>query len=179
MAGTSQATPHVAGTVALMLAAAKAASLPTPTPAQIRSILTSTARKFPSTPDEAIGTGIVDAYAAVNKVLGNDTGPGEPTVTVLANGVVVKASGDGSAVVYAIDVPPGARTLVFTTSGGTGDVSIAVKNDAGGSESVSAKKGTNNETVTVARPVSGTWTMTVTSPAAYSNVSVQARFVSP
>ncbi|KJV35455.1 S8 family serine peptidase [Luteibacter yeojuensis] len=179
MAGTSQATPHVTGTVALMLAATRAASLPTPTPAQVRSILTSTAHRFPSTPDEPIGAGIVDAYAAVNKALGNDTDPGEPTVTTLANGVPVKASGDGSAVVYAIDVPSGARTLVFTTAGGKGDVSIAVKNGTAGSESVSAKKGTNNETVTVARPASGTWYMTVTSPAGYSDVSVQARFVSP
>jgi len=179
MAGTSQATPHVTGTVALMLAAVKGASLPTPTPAQIRTLLTSTAHKFPSTPDKPIGAGIVDAYAAVNKALGNDTGPGEPDVTVLTNGTSVKASGDGSAAVYSIDVPTGARTLVFTTSGGSGDVSIAVKNGTGGSETTSAKKGTNNETVTVARPASGTWYLTVTSPAAYANVNVLVRFTAP
>jgi serine protease len=179
MAGTSQATPHVAGTVALMLAATRAASLPTPTPAQVRSMLLATARPFPSTPDHPIGAGIVDAYAAVNKALGIDTGPGEPTVNVLANGESQKASGDGSAVVYAIDVPAGARTLVFTTSGGTGDVSIAVKNGSAGSETISAKKATNNETVTIARPAAGTWYLTVTSPAAYSNVTVLARFVAP
>ncbi|MGF6493765.1 serine protease [Luteibacter sp. 621] len=180
MAGTSQATPHVTGTVALMLAAVKGASLPTPTPAQIRTLLTSTAHAFPSTPDKAIGAGIVDAYAAVNKALGNDSGnPGEPDVTVLTNGTSVKASGDGSAKVFSIVVPSGARTLVFTTSGGTGDVSIAVKNGTAGAETVSAKKGTNNETVTVARPAAGTWYITVTSPAAYANVSVLARFVEP
>ncbi|HEY4091861.1 MAG TPA: S8 family serine peptidase [Luteibacter sp.] len=179
MAGTSQATPHVTGTVALMLAAVKGASLPTPTPAQIKTLLTSTAHAFPSTPDKVIGAGIVDAYAAVNKALGNDTGPGEPDVTALTNGTSVKASGDGSAKVFSIEVPSGARTLVFTTSGGTGDVSIAVKNGTAGSETTSAKKATNNETVTVARPASGTWYLTVTSPASYANVNVLVRFTAP
>ncbi|QDE38083.1 protease [Luteibacter pinisoli] len=180
MAGTSQATPHVTGTVALMLAATKGANLPTPTPAQIRTLLTSTAHAFPSTPDKVIGAGIVDAYAAVNKALGNDNGnPGEPDVTALTNGTAFKASGDGSAKVFSIVVPTGARTLVFTTTGGTGDVSIAVKNGTAGTETVSAKKGTNNETVTVARPAAGTWYVTVTSPASYANVSVLARFVEP
>ncbi|QWT19172.1 S8 family serine peptidase [Bacillus sp. NP157] len=181
MAGTSQATPHVTGTVALILSAVKAANLPTPTPAAIKTLLTSTAHPFPSSPDKVIGAGIVDAYAAVNKALGNDDGgtPGDGTTT-LANGVAATGqSGDGSAKVYAIDVPAGARTLVFTTSGGTGDVSIAVKNGTAGTETVSAKKGTNNETVTVARPAAGTWYLTVTSPASYANVSVLARFVSP
>ena len=179
MAGTSQATPHVTGTVALMLAAVKGANLPTPTPAQIRTLLTSTAHAFPSTPDKPIGAGIVDAYAAVNKALGNDTGPGEPDVTELTNGTSVKVSGDGSARVFSIVVPSGARSLVFTTSGGTGDVSIAVKNGTAGSETTSAKKGTNNETVTVARPAAGTWYLTVTSAAAYANANVLVRFVAP
>ncbi|UPG90639.1 S8 family serine peptidase [Luteibacter aegosomaticola] len=180
MAGTSQATPHVAGTVALMLAATKGASLPTPTPAQIKALLTSTAHSFSSTEaSKPIGAGIVDAYAAVNKALGNDTGPGEPDVTALTNGTSVKASGDGSAKVYSIDVPAGARTLVFTTSGGSGDVSIAVKNGSAGTETVSAKKATNNETVTVARPAAGTWYLTVTSPASYANVNVLVRFTAP
>jgi serine protease len=44
---------------------------------------------------------------------------------------------------------------------------------------VSAKKATNNETVTVARPAAGTWYLTVTSPAAYANVNVLVRFTAP
>jgi serine protease len=63
--GTSQATPHVAGTVSLMLSVN-----PSLTTGQVRQILQGTARAFPtgagsdcSTP--ACGAGIVDAGAAV------------------------------------------------------------------------------------------------------------------
>jgi serine protease len=57
--GTSMATPHVSGVVALMLSVK-----PTLTPAQVESILKSTARPFPATCSQC-GTGIVDARAAV------------------------------------------------------------------------------------------------------------------
>jgi len=62
MAGTSMASPHVAGTIALMQAA-RATPL---TPAQVESILKSTLRAFPGSNDQAIGNGIVDAAAAVS-----------------------------------------------------------------------------------------------------------------
>ena len=62
MAGTSMAAPHVAGTVALMQAVAG-----TPlTPAQVESVLKATLRAFPGSNDKPIGTGIVDAAAAVS-----------------------------------------------------------------------------------------------------------------
>ncbi|GAB3352078.1 S8 family peptidase [Lysobacter tyrosinilyticus] len=62
MAGTSMAAPHVAGTVALMQAVRT-----TPlTPAQVESILKSTMRAFPGSNDKPIGSGIIDANAAVN-----------------------------------------------------------------------------------------------------------------
>ncbi|MBC3861102.1 S8 family peptidase [Undibacterium jejuense] len=65
MAGTSQATPHVAGIVALMLAVK-----PSLTPAQIKSILISTARPAPAN-CPACGSGIVDAAAAVKAAAGS------------------------------------------------------------------------------------------------------------
>ena len=58
--GTSMATPHVSGLVALMLA-----KNPALTPDQVEGALKSTARAFPAT-CTLCGAGIVDASAAVN-----------------------------------------------------------------------------------------------------------------
>ena len=59
--GTSMATPHVSGVVALMLSVK-----PTLTPDQVTSILQSTARAFPATCSQC-GAGIVNASAAVKR----------------------------------------------------------------------------------------------------------------
>ena len=62
--GTSMATPHVSGVVALMLSVK-----PTLTPDQVTSILQSTARPFPATCSQC-GSGIVNANAAVDAAIG-------------------------------------------------------------------------------------------------------------
>ena len=65
--GTSMATPHVSGVVALMLQ--KNAAL---TPDQVEAILKSTARTFPVSPGTTtIGAGIVDAKKAVDTAMGS------------------------------------------------------------------------------------------------------------
>ena len=74
--GTSMATPHVAGVVALL----QAASATPKTPAQIETILKNTARPFPQTPDQPIGVGIVNAKAALDSLGGGGT-PGAQTYT--------------------------------------------------------------------------------------------------
>jgi serine protease len=66
--GTSMATPHVSGVVALMLA--KNSSL---TPDDVESRLKSSTRAFPGTCSQC-GTGIVDALAAVNAAVGGGGG---------------------------------------------------------------------------------------------------------
>ena len=71
MAGTSMASPHVAGVVALMQSVATAPL----TPAQVESTLKSTLRAFPASTDRPIGAGIVDAAAAVAAVTGGGTDP--------------------------------------------------------------------------------------------------------
>ncbi|MBN8924198.1 MAG: protease [Rhodanobacter sp. 68-29] len=181
MAGTSQATPHVAGVVAMILSATKGASLATPTPAQIRTLLTTTARPFPVSIDKPIGVGIVDAWAAVNKSIGGPA-PVE-TVKALANGVLLggQSGGAGATSLYSLNVPAGARNLSLRTMGGTGDVTIYVSTDTppaiDGSDALykSAKPG-NNEAVVIAAPVAGTYYIRVVGVAAYAKVSVLGNY---
>ena len=61
--GTSQATPIVAGVIALMLE--KNSTL---TPAQISEIIETTATSKPTTKNNTVGAGIVNALAAVNSI---------------------------------------------------------------------------------------------------------------
>ena len=63
ISGTSMATPHVAGVVALMLDAD-----PTLTPGEVKQILVETASRMPGYEEWQVGAGYVNAYAAVDKV---------------------------------------------------------------------------------------------------------------
>ncbi len=67
ISGTSMATPHVAGIVALMLDAD-----PTLTPDEVKQILTQTASRMPGYDEWQVGAGYVNAYAAVDKVFNKD-----------------------------------------------------------------------------------------------------------
>jgi serine protease AprX len=64
MDGTSMATPHVTGTIALMQQAARG----TLTPDQVYRTLTKTARPMPLYAQWEVGAGYLDAYAAVMAV---------------------------------------------------------------------------------------------------------------
>lgn len=66
MSGTSMATPHVAGIVALMLEAN-----PALTPDQVKSILQQTATNIPGREPWEVGAGYVNAYAAVDHIFRN------------------------------------------------------------------------------------------------------------
>jgi serine protease len=74
--GTSMATPHVSGVVALMLSAN-----PALTPDQVESVLKSSARAFPQ-PCTTCGAGLVDAAAAVQAAL---IVPADPFVVLLSD----------------------------------------------------------------------------------------------
>ncbi|MGY0617841.1 S8 family peptidase [Lysobacter sp. A378] len=135
--GTSMASPHVAGVIALVQAAAE-----TPlTQAEMLELLQDTASDFPSTPSQPIGAGIVNAEAAVNAVLAGtdpdpdpdptDPDPTDPTPDPvdgeLQNGVPVTgvAGAARSQQYWTVDVPAGATNLSIKLVGGSGFFSSA------------------------------------------------------
>ncbi|MCJ8165312.1 S8 family peptidase [Pontibacter sp. E15-1] len=68
MSGTSMATPHTAGIVALLLEAN-----PSLSPAQVKDILQKTATNMPNRESWEVGAGYVNAYAAVDHIYRNAT----------------------------------------------------------------------------------------------------------
>lgn len=181
MSGTSQATPHVSGVVALMVGAVKAANQPALTPLQIQEALIASARPFPVNEGYPFGAGIVDANAAVAAAL-------NPKLTVLptslANGTAVSVSGKaGDSSLYAIAVPANATNLSIRTLGGTGDVSLYVKQgipaapNGSNADYTSAKPNINNESVVVTSPAANTWYVRVTGVKDFANVQLIASYV--
>jgi serine protease len=79
--GTSMATPHVAGVVALMQSRRIALGLPLLTPAQVESTLKSTAYALAGACTGGCGAGIVDAKRAVDAAGGGGGGGGTPPTT--------------------------------------------------------------------------------------------------
>lgn len=83
--GTSMATPHVAGVVALMQSRRIALGLPLLTPAEVESTLKSTAYALTGACTGGCGAGIVDARRAVDAAGGTGGGGGGGTTQTYAN----------------------------------------------------------------------------------------------
>ncbi len=184
-AGTSQASPHVAGIVALMQGARLDAGMAPLTPAEVLTILRDTATPFTVAPSasQPIGPGIVNAGAAVAKAI---EPPCEvdcaPDATPLVNGVAVSglSGATGSEALYSIEVPTGTRgPLNITTTGGSGDVSVLVSFDeeptAAAADFRSERPG-NNETVRINAPQAGVYYIKLVGTRAFSNVRLTARY---
>nr|WP_225209925.1 S8 family peptidase [Xanthomonas bonasiae] len=185
MGGTSMASPHVAAVAALVQSAVIAAGNAPLTPAALETLLKQTARPFPvsiptSTP---IGTGIVDAKAALDKALEVPCDPQTeecaPPATALTNKVAVAGltGAAGNEVLYSFEAEAGA-VLSFLTYGGSGNVSLYVSFDKEPSttsyDAKSARPG-NNETVRFTAPQAGTYYVKLVGTSSYSGVSLVAR----
>jgi len=171
--GTSMATPHVAGAAALLYSIDSSIS-----PANVESILKSTARNFPATCN-GCGTGIVDAKAAVDAVAGTG-GPGTNDGE-LENGQAVGglAGATGSQAFFSVDVPAGASNLSIRISGGSGDADLYVRfgaNPTTTSYDCRPFRNGNTESCTFANPQAGTYNIMLRGYSAFSGVSVVASF---
>lgn len=185
MAGNSQATPHVTGTVALMQSARVGAGLALLTPAEVRSILQSTARtpKVAADPAKTFGAGLLDAGAAVAAAATYGSHPGDGSIA-LSNGVMLsgQSGAAGASTVYKLDVPAGALALSLRTLGGSGNVSLYVKAGVAASPASYDFKSVNPgnaESVAISRPSASTYYVTLVGESAYSGVSVLGSYVAP
>ncbi|RZA36496.1 MAG: PKD domain-containing protein [Lysobacteraceae bacterium] len=144
--GTSMATPHVAGVVALI----QSVSSPAKTPAQIEALLKSSARAFPSTPSQPIGAGIVNAKAAVDAAGGGGGANVAPTAnfTSSASGLTVtftdtSTDSDGSIASRSWNFGDGTTSTAASPSktyaaAGTYTVTLTVTDDDGASNTRTA-----------------------------------------
>ncbi|WP_312964904.1 S8 family peptidase [Stenotrophomonas indicatrix] len=173
--GTSMAAPHVAGVVALMQSVA-----PSPlSPAQVESIIKSTARPLPGACSGGCGAGIIDADAAVTAAI-NGTTP-NPGGTVLQNNVPVTGLGaaSGASLSYTVNVPAGSTQLRVAISGGSGDADLYLRQGSAPTDTVYTCRpylSGNNETCTVNSPTAGIWYVRVKAYSTFSGVTVNAQY---
>ncbi|TAM34049.1 MAG: peptidase, partial [Rhodanobacter sp.] len=96
-----------------------------------------------------------------------------------ANGVPKTglSGGSGSTVLYKVEVPAGARNLVISTSGGSGDVDLYTRYGAAPTSSnydCRPYRSGNSESCTVANPQAGTYYVQLRAYQAYSGVTLKA-----
>ena len=172
--GTSMATPHVAGVVALMQAAAGTHAR---SPADIKEMLQETAAPFLYPCTGGCGSGMLDAAKAVRLAR-----VGLPRT--LKNNVGVTASGAaGSSTRYRVAVPIEARNLRVSLAGGTGNPDLYLRYAK--EPTLSAYNcrpylaaGTT-ETCTSATPSVGYWYFNVVGRTAYSGAYLRASYDLP
>ena len=167
--GTSMATPHVAGVVALMLA-----KNPNLTPDDVESRLKSSARPFPAS-CSGCGAGIVDASAAVDAAAGTGGGTGTTISETESNGTISTANAvttSGTTVngtmgnttdtdYFSVQLPAGKTLTATMTPNSSSDYDLYIYNSAGtllsysenGTGSVDTATSANTGSTTVTRYV--------------------------
>ena len=167
--GTSMATPHVSGVVALMLSVK-----PALTPDQVTSILQSTARAFPATCSQC-GAGIVNASAAVVAAIGGSTPPTDPPGTVAesepnnsraASQSIVASNTNVNGTMssrtdtdyFSVALPAGKTLKSILAPNGSSDYDLYVYNSSGSLIGSSERGAGLTDTVSVSNTGTGTLT---------------------
>ncbi|MFD1686943.1 S8 family serine peptidase [Halobellus litoreus] len=132
--GTSMATPHVSGVSALLIASTRddPVSTGSPSPAEIRDVLATTATKpvgAPTEPDPRYGAGIVDALAAAELLVDGATvvEPNDDfdTASPLSFGAPVTTDLDVADVdVFVVQAQPGEMTVSYVPAPGVTAVAL-------------------------------------------------------
>ena len=175
--GTSMAAPHVAGVAAMIYE-----KWPAVTPDQVEEILKNTSRSFPSACNQC-GDGIVDADAAVDAAIAQDTGSGggggggggyDYTRTV--NNLNI---GSGKWRRFSFPLDAGKSEIFVSISGGTGDADLYVRY---GNRPTTSNYDCrpyltgNNETCTFNNPQGGTWHVGIRGYTAVTGLSLSVGY---
>ncbi len=122
--GTSMATPHTSGTIALAQSARVAHGLLPYTPAAMKAQLKATAYPMVQGCTGLNGAGLVDANALLQTAIGN--------AQLLSDGVPLNnlSASTGNTLYFALPASMTRAGLVFTSNGGSGDADLYVKYNA-------------------------------------------------
>ncbi|MDF7810041.1 S8 family serine peptidase [Hymenobacter sp. YC55] len=174
--GTSMATPHVAGIVALLLEAK-----PTLNPAQVKEILQKTATNMPGHESWEVGAGYVNAYAAVDQAFRSAAFGSTVNATRVFKSSV---NAQTTTTPFTINFNPALTTgnsFTFPVTAGTNSIEVKISStgilgqtgnltnlvliDPAGVRYSSGTPVTftltTDRSVAVASPVAGTWTVQV------------------
>jgi serine protease len=174
ISGTSMATPHTTGVLALYLEKNPAAS-----PEQVKAALIagSISGKVSSA-----GTGSPNKLLNTAFVVGTTPSPPPPANdSVLANGVVTApiSGAKDSEKVFTLPIPVGAKNLVIEMSGGQPDADLYVKFAAKPSSTVYDCRpytSSSNEKCTISTPSSGIYYVVVRGFTTFAGVVVKASY---